>query len=253
MFIARSVLFRLHESPRFLQANKRTKEAAHILDQIAVYNQVPDYRTRIDVEEGDRDDQEQERDLSPYRQDEDRTSIGLGKPITLASVLGYENGNTPPLHTRLDSSTRIKVAHKPLYTHSLDQPSTPGLLEPTSNRPRSQFYTPSEELSGFDWTMAPDKQNRRSSVLSGPPADNQILEEGDDKVVDNGKEGYGGDRGEDVMSGYEAWMEKFQIMFGPKWRRTTTLMWAIWMMMSLGKFCIFDPARWILLTDRDTL
>lgn len=224
MFIARSVLFRMHESPRFLLANSRSTEAAHVLDKIAVYNQVPDFQLDMGVEQSEPlKSPVRRRDNSPYRLSEDRASVGSSRT----------SSSTPrPVHDRLNSSTRIQVNGngKPNYSKPPDSPIRATVSDPALQRHRSQFFTPSEELSGFDWTLGDkrDKNARRGSVVSALPVESNIAEEDDSDDDDV-------EAPVKPKSGYAAWAEKFQIMFGPKWRRTTVLMWIIWAFMALGE------------------
>lgn len=196
MFAARFVLFRLHESPRFLVAKKREDEAVMVLRRIASFNA---NRFSIDSEDVERDDFDDEEDsaMAP------KSAISSARPSTDDAARRH------PSPQRMDSVMPIPFAEQhQRYDGSANDvvPSKAPRLSSKTSRIRFASDVP---------------------LLDGEDGEAKLAEDMDDLPEAPSRSGW--------LHGLVAWKQKIDALFTPKWRRTTTLMWMIWGLMSLGE------------------
>lgn len=223
MFAARFVLFRLHESPRFLVAKKREDEAVLVLRRIASFNA---NRFSIESEDVERDDESDEDDQeSPPIVTAKSAPSGLRTSADDAS-------RRHPSPQRMDSVMPIPFADQHQRYDGLHgggdaaiRPAGPPRL--SSKASRIRFASDVPLLDGQDG----------EAKLAEDVVDVDDLPE---EVPPKPRGGW--------LHGLVLWKEKIDALFTPKWRRTTTLMWMIWGLMSLGE-CHFASKRRILNAD----
>lgn len=228
MFAVRSLLFRLHESPRFLAANARADEAAMILRKIAIYNEAHDFG--VDFES---DHLLTNGDSVTPAQSVEQADATRDPPTTPKQV----SSSTPPPHARLNSSTRIPIGGGNAYAPTSPTSPTTEHRPPLSQR-RSQFFTPSEELAGFEWRRAEPGSRRPSGAFTAHLPDISSEPSPIENGSDTSSDGAEKDESSPVIKGNTAirdGLDRLKVLFTPKWRRTTTLIWIIWAAMALGE------------------
>lgn len=225
MFAARFLLFRLHESPRFLVSKRKTDEALAVLKKIADFNDRPLALELRDVH--GKDSMESNRTVKaaearPLETEtisasnpRDQANLGATHPGIISSnssayldfTTAREYGTPPPLENGVRSAT----------------------IRTTSTLQSHSFHTPSEELS----------QARAFPFASDP---HRISSEEDDQAAgDTAIDSSTLDLEQDEQSrtmGLRQVLEngsaRLRLLFVPKWKQTTILMWTIWGLMSLA-------------------
>ena len=143
MFAARFLLFRLHESPRFLVSKRRTNEALSVLRKIAIFNQLPLTLELQDVH-------------GKTSMDSSRTAVTAEAKLAHREMdLGIKPSNQParsPVHPSLtsqDSSAYLDFSASRDYgTPPPPESSARSVtVRTTSTLQAHSFHTPSEELS----------------------------------------------------------------------------------------------------------
>ncbi len=269
MFAARFLLFRLHESPRYLVARDRQDEALTVLQKISDFNGGTKEYEREDVsvplivhcpgmsmhtrgcedelEEEQRDDQKQESTVrkvdesSPIRSSDPRQISGRSRSDSASPLFGIHNGEgTGPVGS---------VESRPYAALGVTPAS-----HPTS---QFSFHTPSEELAeveAFDFRRKLPRHKSMPQVGHGttiPEVDSPELTSGDEEDATELADAKSGAPARHhhsrLMRAAWAWYDRMAMLFVPRWRRTTILMWIIWGLMSLGA-CVEEPARiWLLM------
>jgi hypothetical protein len=225
MFAARFLLFRLHESPRFLVSKRKTDEALAVLKKIADFNDRPlalelrdvhgkasieSYRT-VTVPEAKPSEPESISASSPTGQ----ANLSATHPGIVSSnssayldfASAREYGTPPPLENGVRSST-IRTTST-LHGHSFHTPS-----EELSQARAFPFASDTHRNSSEEDNQAADDTTFDSSTLD-LEQDEQFRTMGLRQVLDNGS-------------------ARLQLLFVPKWKQTTMLMWTIWGLMSLA-------------------
>ncbi len=269
MFAARFLLFRLHESPRFLVARDRPDEAVVVLQHIAQFNgnDMSIDRGCVEVEDDHRNDGD---DLGMKERTQgdghdDAASPGNeAKHSESASPEGKAyNPRKALARGRMSSASPLVIspALDGAQTFSLGPPRWSGEDEvrhpmyaslgvlPTPRRTLSQFtfHTPSEELSqaeAFDLSRKklssrasmPLLTHREEDLPNGVSPDLVAGEDADVPAMPGGLDGTSGEKQRTTRIGRaaQAWYDRMAMLFVPRWRRTTVLMWIIWGAMSLG-------------------
>jgi hypothetical protein len=271
MFAARFLLFRLHESPRFLVARDRRDEAVIVLQKISDYNGGTKEYGRDDVsvpflngpgmsmstrgcEDTEEEEQRNDRNVegavrtvdeaSPIRSSSPRQILARNRTPSSSPLVGstkdvsYSHLGTRPTGINIDRSGSDGV------DQCISYPTIGGSV-PVHPRLPSTFHTPSEELSEIDsFKVHPKLSRHRSMPLIRPEPgiaeegspDSTVMGEGDaaglphEKLVAPIKH-----YDSRLMRAASAWYDRIAMLFVPRWRRTTILMWIIWGLMSLGK------------------
>lgn len=199
MFIARVVLFRLHESPRYLVHAGRPHDAIESLRRIAEYNgdslainvrDVED-RRRASLCLTSREASQTERYFSPRTSIENQTNYQATNisPFTVSVMCSPVD---VPDSTRLDVTTETET--DPLVSN--DAESKP-LRRSEAISPSQASQLPSNQST----TVKPYFLRYFPKPLERPLA---------------------------------AWLDRLSLVLSKEWRRTTLLMWCIWFCLSLG-------------------
>jgi len=225
MVIARSAMFRLHESPRYLVATRRKDECAKVLSKIAHFNNMPEFTPSVGGQG------------SLKRLSAALLTVPFEAPPMERRTI--EITQTPPPHSRMTSSARIETLGTPLYGHKLSSSLNVGT---PSRKSRNPFFTPSEELGAPDWDGSDAGRTSTQVRHSMDGIKRESIEEEDEDGLESDdegaqdlarKEGYATPK-ERLMAGLDAWSARFRVLFGPQWRRTMALMIYIWMSMALA-------------------
>lgn len=239
--LARWLLFRLHESPRYLVAHGRESEALTALQAIAKFN----------------------------GKTLDTTSTGLALPRQALPPLRRDKKDSElpsPAH-EADQLSPTPSGSLPVYRETEDGPSGPssrtlydsvglGPAPPPRTRPirlGSAFYSASHidspldrNSNAFDQSFAAEADMRRTSLednLNGAEADGRDMDgqeaDGAEYKLVGGNTTSRGRRNlekwrEKPKEWWASWRTQLGRLFVPKWRRTVILMWIIWGSMS---FC----------------
>lgn len=226
MFAARFLLFRLHESPRFLVSKRRTDEALAVLRKIAVFNDRPLTLELQDVH-------------GKTSMDSSRTvRTAEAKPAVREADLAdpqVNQYNSKTVHPGLashNSSAYLDFSAAREYgTPPPPENGAPSAtVRTTSTLQAHSFHTPSEELGQARAFPFASSTHRTSSDENDPTAGDTSIEsailnfDGDDpastpvglrQLVDNGT-------------------ARLHLLFVAKWKRITILMWTIWGLTSLA-------------------
>jgi hypothetical protein len=210
MFIIRSAIFRLHESPRFLVANRRSDECARVLSKIALINRITDFQ--------------------PTMAWEGSSLKGISvKPGTGIANNPSKGELRPPLHSRTTSNARLEPLDHADYGHSNDSG-----LTLFGRKGRSSFHTPSEEL-GPPEIIPNDMTTLRQSTDSVNGETACLTEDSQEDQDDSSPHAdisLNSRRKE--KNGIRGWSARFSSLFQVQWWRTTILMIYIWTSMALG-------------------
>lgn len=225
MFAARFLLFRLHESPRFLVSKRKQDEALAVLKKIAVFNDRPLALELRDVHGKDSIESYRSVKTAEAKPAEWETNLA-GSP----QVEGTLNAVHPGI-TSHNSSAYLDFTSAREYgtPPPLENGVRSGIIRTTSTLQGHTFHTPSEELSQARAFPFANDTHRNSSeedeeATGDTTVDSTTLEiERDDpartmglrQLLDNGS-------------------ARLNLLFVPKWKRITILMWTIWGLMSLA-------------------
>jgi hypothetical protein len=238
MFICRQFLFRLHESPRFLLASNKPEEALRVLKKIAKFNGlehslpleladvVPPPPSPAETPLPD-SPKVNRRDVSADRAGRGGSSGSGGSTPAYAST--NESGPRPQYPFKTPTREQ-NFAFAAGLRSSLDVPSRPS-LSPHQSHGRSQsFDRPGEIRTG--------SRSPLTGVFTTPePEPDGVEDEGDgeEKELITGRDG-GKVKG--PKKGHKG--VTMGDLFVPKWRRTTILMWIIWVGFFFSTFKTTD-------------
>lgn len=226
MFAARFLLFRLHESPRFLVSKRRTDEALAVLRKIAVFNDRPLTLELRDVH-------------GKTSMDSSRTmETAEAKPAAREADLADPQANqynSKAVHPGLAShNSSAYLDFSAAREYGTPPPPENGArsatVRTTSTLQAHSFHTPSEELSQARAFPFASNTHRTSSDENDPTAGDTSIESA---IVD-----LDADDPASTPVGLRQLMDngtaRLQLLFVPKWKRITILMWTIWGLMSLA-------------------
>lgn len=230
MFLARIVFFRLHESPRYLVHAGRHQEALQSLQLISRFNGSD---LTIDLEDVDdrrpaeprppssgSDEREpflpSTQETRPTETDGNATSNGASAdtPTRDEGVKDYQSTDDSP--NSLDSHSFVTpVDEYPprrlsvVSTRDMPSSSRPDALHDETKRhsrlPHARYHSPRPRGSRASSVASVELERRFGSMLPRW-----------------------------IKRPLVAWLDRVGMVLSPEWCRTTLLVWAIWLFMSLG-------------------
>jgi hypothetical protein len=225
MFAARFLLFRLHESPRFLVSKRKPGEALAVLKKIADFNDRPLALELRDVHGKD--------SMESYR----TVTAAEAKPtdpesVSAPSLTNQANlGTTHPGIISSNSSAYLDFASAREYgtPPPLENGVRTSTIRTTSTLQGHSFHTPSEELSqARAFPFASDIPRSSSDEDDQAAGDTTFNSSTLDLEQDEQSRAMG------LRQVLENGSARLRLLFVPKWKQTTILMWTIWGLMSLA-------------------
>lgn len=208
MFVARSLLFRVHESPRYLSSLGLHGDRDRILSLVVAINGRTDRSEQLHMYEALRDN------LLPGVENQESVA-----PQPELPALERLSSSLPILHRH----TRTAVHGSPVYgnTSRITDTVKTATLDP--------------EESTADWSFPTRNMNRSNG------SDEDLIRAGtdlnSDSYLDTNTDSRTALQLQVKDRSLSQWSDRFKVLFGPYWRRTTLLMWCIWTSMALGKVC----------------
>ncbi len=245
MFTARIILFRLHESPRYLVHAGRPQEALQSLQLISRFNgselpiELADVRDHHYPHIEDADPRGPSDADSPGSGARTRTDSGtvfdaniIEDTLDNPAELGSQNTNgdnvrcgiRPALVTVYSSTGATPV----LDSHAFDGPGASTFPQTITSVRRSydnEFpVTRSADSEYDDADVRQGAPRRRLSEISTTPRISSIRERRIHRAVPRW-----------IWKPLDAWWSRVSMVLVPEWLRTTILVWAVWWTMAFGE------------------
>ncbi|KAG9014265.1 hypothetical protein FRB94_013575 [Tulasnella sp. JGI-2019a] len=215
MFLGRFILFRLHESPRYLAHAGRPADAVHALKKITKFNGQSLELDMKDVAVTPR--------VSAIIFDIDSSEIQQTGTVRKPPHLSFETkGSTPPAVSYQSTSSQSTPPLPGDYTFQTPTTERGSIFSQEPQSPRDDLL--SNPLQDDEWRRPPPRARRRSRGVSFAESVAPAVE---------------GWYSEWVLQPLAAWWDKMASLLTPEWRRTTLLIWTAWTLMSLA-YTIFN-------------
>jgi hypothetical protein len=231
MFLARILLFRLHESPRYLVHAGRHREALESLQLISRFN-----GSDITIDLEDVDDRRPPSPRPPSTGSDEREPFfpSSQEPRPIRET----NGNTTSNGTSIDPATVDEsVKH---YQSTGDSPNSLEshlFVTPVEEYPPRRFSAVT--IGDIPSSSRPDALHDETKHQPRPPhtrsRSSRTRVSRASSVASVALEmRFGGVLPRWIKRPLMAWLDRVGMVLSPEWCRTTLLVWAVWFFMSLG-------------------
>lgn len=226
MFLARMVLFRLHESPRYLVHAGRPQEAVESLQLISRFNGTDLAVTLKDVED------HHPPPLDEFTADSVTTPFLSQKPEDVEAIFDADVNSRPVLESISSSNNLNGTSNGVADYHSTSNSSSTQSSSSYQAVPQNDIEgnkPPSRPHSPADVTSTASRPRLR---LRSPPArrTSSVYE----KKVCSALPRW-------LRKPLWGWWDRVTMVLTPEWLRITLLVWAAWFGMSLGESMLAFP------------
>lgn len=242
MFLSRIILFRLQESPKFLAATNRQSEAVIALERISRINgnerawELKDVvddledkgRSRM-MQKRSRNGAGKEAEMEDDGEDEDGMEV---EPFVLGGedddADGRPNGGVQHDYSSTgDSQPRPSLSHESSASGAEDHNGSAIPLgqrfPPRGPPPRLLRHASRTPLQAQHQQRRRRRRPPRSSKAGGSWTDRLPV---------------------GLQDSLDEYAERLDELFEPKWRKTTTLVWLIWLLASAGYTVSMPSSQW---------
>ncbi|EKM79586.1 hypothetical protein AGABI1DRAFT_74699 [Agaricus bisporus var. burnettii JB137-S8] len=220
MFLARMVLFRLHESPRYLVHAGRPLEAVKSLKMISKFN-----GSDLEIELDD---------------------VADHHPATTTNTTSALPPSQSLLNGRPDSTVITgsmddrKVDERVVFDAGDEAAGNAGSSSPTKNSTDRSTLVPSYNAVGETASNVLEGHSFKTPLLSN---EDVLPREIPKRSNSDNEDEYKPNLGSGARKPLAAWWDRVSMVLEPEWFRTTVLVWAVWGSMSLAftMFNVFLP------------
>lgn len=225
MFLARILFFRLHESPRYLVHAGRHREALENLQLISRFNGSD---ITLDLEDVD--------DRRPLEPRPPSTGSDEREPILPTQDTRPHESNGHATSNLADAPRDDGVKDYQSTDDSPNSLDSRSFVDPVDAYPPRRLSTTTLDAGSSSRLHAlHDEPKRRASRPRGSRASSIASVELEIRL--------GGVLPRWIKRPLMAWLDRVGMVLTPEWCRTTLLVWAVWLFMSLGGFLLTSCSR----------